>query len=225
MIACHILCDECTYKFADKEGNVLYCKLPQPQRTNFSTIENIRLLPDRSSFAPIREHRPLIKTWMILVLLESFQVWSRLRNQRKKREERSKNWSLTPRNNRAEQSEGNDMVFFIRLRELHRSIKFLVEFGDETLPPWWGLVGVGRNFDGEAGIVCIKGDASAHTSDACAAPVAILGLIYPESGMEAGVGAGASTCGLSGHRGPARNREITYALESTGVALSQQAFL
>ncbi|KAH0854301.1 LOW QUALITY PROTEIN: hypothetical protein HID58_083944, partial [Brassica napus] len=41
---------------------------------------------------------------------------------------------------------------------------------DETLPPWWGLVGVGRNFDGEAGIVCIKGDASAHTSDACAAP-------------------------------------------------------
>ena len=41
-----------------------------------------------------------------LVLLESFQVWSRLRNQRKKREERSKNWSLTLRNNRAEQSEG-----------------------------------------------------------------------------------------------------------------------
>ena len=65
MIACHILCDECTYKFADKEGNVMYCKLPQPQRTNFSTIENIRLLPDRSSFAPIREHRPLIKTWMM----------------------------------------------------------------------------------------------------------------------------------------------------------------
>ncbi|WZZ53807.1 hypothetical protein YC2023_053914 [Brassica napus] len=43
-------------------------------------------------------------------------------------------------------------------------------------PPWWGLVGVGRRFDGEAGNVCIKGDASAHTLDACAAPVAILGL-------------------------------------------------
>ncbi|KAF3532287.1 hypothetical protein DY000_02039510 [Brassica cretica] len=33
-------------------------------------------------------------------------------------------------------------------------------------PPWWGLVGVGRRFDGEAGSVCIKGDASAHTPDA-----------------------------------------------------------
>ncbi|KAF3505587.1 hypothetical protein F2Q69_00005988 [Brassica cretica] len=102
----------------------------------------------------------------------------------------------------------NNMVFFIRLRELYCSIKFLVEFGidlltcfnghvfglsedghvdvvvplipmtwmwifrknhhDETLPPWWGLVGVGRKFDGEAGNVCIKGDASAHTPDACA---------------------------------------------------------
>ncbi|KAF3551724.1 hypothetical protein DY000_02006725 [Brassica cretica] len=47
---------------------------------------------------------------------------------------------------------------------------------DETLPQWWGLVGVGRKFDGEAGNVCIKGDASAHTPDACAAPVSILGL-------------------------------------------------
>ncbi|KAF3530076.1 hypothetical protein DY000_02040900 [Brassica cretica] len=41
---------------------------------------------------------------------------------------------------------------------------------DETLPPWWGLVGVGQKFDGEAGNVCIKGDASAHTPDACASP-------------------------------------------------------
>ena len=41
-------------------------------------------------------------------------------------------------------------------------------------PPWWGLVGVGRRFDGEAGNVCIEGDASAHTPDACAAPVAIV---------------------------------------------------
>ena len=40
------------------------------------------------------------------VYLESFQVWSRLKSWRKKREERSKNWSLSPRNNRAEQSVG-----------------------------------------------------------------------------------------------------------------------
>ncbi|KAF2620420.1 hypothetical protein F2Q68_00039224 [Brassica cretica] len=46
LIACHILRDENTYKFADKEENVLYCKLPQPHLTNFSTIENIRFLPD-----------------------------------------------------------------------------------------------------------------------------------------------------------------------------------
>ncbi|WZZ35188.1 hypothetical protein YC2023_018589 [Brassica napus] len=111
------------------------------------------------------------------------------------------------------------MVFFIRLRELHCSIKFLVEFGvgllgftcarskrihsqigdvwprewavildsiqkrgidqDETLPPWWGLVGVGRKFDGEAGNVCIKGDASAHTPDACAT--------YECMGQESGI--------------------------------------
>ncbi|KAF3566999.1 hypothetical protein DY000_02015670 [Brassica cretica] len=45
LIACHILHDEFTYKFADKEGNVMYCKLPQPHLTNFSTIENIRFLP------------------------------------------------------------------------------------------------------------------------------------------------------------------------------------
>ncbi|KAF3512728.1 hypothetical protein F2Q69_00006459 [Brassica cretica] len=96
---------------------------------------------------------------------------------------------------------GNNMVFFIGLRELHRSIKFLVEFGvgrrlvawaiklpccctldsddlevDETLRPWWGLVGVRQKFVGEAGNVFLKGDASAHTQDACAASVAILGL-------------------------------------------------
>ncbi|KAF2570175.1 hypothetical protein F2Q70_00004153 [Brassica cretica] len=47
---------------------------------------------------------------------------------------------------------------------------------DEMLPPWWGLVGVGQRFDREAGSVCIKGDASAHTPDAYAAPVAILGV-------------------------------------------------
>ena len=46
LIACHILRGEYTYKFADKERNVLYCKLPQPHLTNFSTIENMRFLPD-----------------------------------------------------------------------------------------------------------------------------------------------------------------------------------
>ncbi|KAF2555206.1 hypothetical protein F2Q68_00015602 [Brassica cretica] len=46
LIACHILRDKHTYKFADREGNMLYCKLPQPHLTNFSTIENISILPD-----------------------------------------------------------------------------------------------------------------------------------------------------------------------------------
>ncbi|KAF2610964.1 hypothetical protein F2Q70_00011783 [Brassica cretica] len=46
----------------------------------------------------------------------------------------------------------------------------------ETLPPWWGLVRVGRKLDGEAGNVCIKGDASSHNPDTCAASVPILGL-------------------------------------------------
>ncbi|KAF2556135.1 hypothetical protein F2Q68_00015246 [Brassica cretica] len=55
---------------------------------------------------------------------------------------------------------------------------------DETLPPWWGLVGVGRKLDGEAGNVCIMGDASSHTPDTCAASVAILGL---SSGRTSGV--------------------------------------
>ncbi|KAF2563693.1 hypothetical protein F2Q70_00017544 [Brassica cretica] len=38
-----------------------------------------------------------------------------------------------------------------------------------TLPPWWELIGVGHKSDGEAGNVCIKGDASSHTQDTCAA--------------------------------------------------------
>jgi len=41
-----------------------------------------------------------------LVFLEPFQVWSWLKSWRKKREERSKIWSLSPRNNRAEESDG-----------------------------------------------------------------------------------------------------------------------
>ncbi|KAF2574979.1 hypothetical protein F2Q70_00002225 [Brassica cretica] len=46
LISCHILRDETTYRFTDKEGNVLFIKLPQPHLTNFSTIENICFLPD-----------------------------------------------------------------------------------------------------------------------------------------------------------------------------------
>ncbi|KAH0942685.1 LOW QUALITY PROTEIN: hypothetical protein HID58_002322 [Brassica napus] len=38
------------------------------------------------------------------------------------------------------------------------------------------MAGVGRKFDGEAGNIGIKGDASDHTPGACAASVAILGL-------------------------------------------------
>ncbi|KAH0867648.1 hypothetical protein HID58_074670 [Brassica napus] len=79
---------------------------------------------------------------------------------------------------------GNNMIFFIGLREFYNGIKLLLEFRvgrrlvarafklpyrDETLPPWLGLVGVGRKFDGDAGNVCIKGDASSHTPDACSA--------------------------------------------------------
>ncbi|KAF3579933.1 hypothetical protein DY000_02030782 [Brassica cretica] len=102
---------------------------------------------------------------------------------------------------------GNNMIFFIGLREFHHGIKLLVEFGvgcrlvarvfklpyrdlvnalraditvaqdqvesvrlllllykDETLPPWWGLVGVGHMLDGEAGNVCIKAVASCIVS-------------------------------------------------------------
>ncbi|KAF2533290.1 hypothetical protein F2Q70_00030829 [Brassica cretica] len=47
LISSHILRDETTYRFTDKEGNVLLIKLPQPHLTNFSSIENIRFLPDR----------------------------------------------------------------------------------------------------------------------------------------------------------------------------------
>ena len=62
LIACHILRDESTYKLTDKEGNVLYCKLPQPHLTNFSTIESASCLT-RSSCALIHENRPQMLTW------------------------------------------------------------------------------------------------------------------------------------------------------------------
>ncbi|KAF2561158.1 hypothetical protein F2Q70_00017638 [Brassica cretica] len=51
-----------------------------------------------------------------------------------------------------------------------------IQYMNETFPSRWELVGVGRKSDGEAGNVCIKGDASSHTQDTCAASVAILGL-------------------------------------------------
>ncbi|KAF3540648.1 hypothetical protein F2Q69_00022695 [Brassica cretica] len=50
LISCHILHDETTYRFMDKEGNMLYFKLPQTHLTNFSSIENIRFLPDPEFF-------------------------------------------------------------------------------------------------------------------------------------------------------------------------------
>ncbi|KAF2562840.1 hypothetical protein F2Q70_00014760 [Brassica cretica] len=46
LISCHILRNETTYRFTDKEGNMLFIKLPQPHLTNFSSIENICFLPD-----------------------------------------------------------------------------------------------------------------------------------------------------------------------------------
>ncbi|KAH0868804.1 hypothetical protein HID58_075826 [Brassica napus] len=139
-------------------------------------------------------------------------------------------WNIFPQQFAPYFLAGNNMVLFIGLCELHRNIKFLVEFGvgrrlvmsdlengpksltpcrdvvnmlqwacvrslvvplipmtwkwiirknhhvgpskcskggHQCHPPWWGLVGVGRRFDGEARNVCIKGDASAHTPDAC----------------------------------------------------------
>ena len=46
LITCHILRDESTYKFADKDGITLYCKLPLPGLTDFTTLENIVFLPN-----------------------------------------------------------------------------------------------------------------------------------------------------------------------------------
>ncbi|KAF3538493.1 hypothetical protein F2Q69_00023300 [Brassica cretica] len=57
-----------------------------------------------------------------------------------------------------------------------------IQYMNETFPSRWELVGVGRKSDGEAGNVCIKGDASSHTQDTCAASVAILGLRVYGSG-------------------------------------------
>ncbi|KAH0880081.1 LOW QUALITY PROTEIN: hypothetical protein HID58_067475, partial [Brassica napus] len=84
---------------------------------------------------------------------------------------------------------GNNMTFFIGLYKLHRSIMLpcqsfsdALALGVKGFAAWLeiccphGGAGVGRNFDGEAGNIGIKGDASDHTPGACAASVAILGL-------------------------------------------------
>lgn len=49
LIACHILRDESTYKFAYKEGNPLFCKLLFTGLTDFITLENIVFLPDQEN--------------------------------------------------------------------------------------------------------------------------------------------------------------------------------
>ncbi|KAF3535803.1 hypothetical protein F2Q69_00019338 [Brassica cretica] len=45
LISCHIPATR-PHTDSDKEGNVLFIKLPQPHLTNFSSIENIGFLPD-----------------------------------------------------------------------------------------------------------------------------------------------------------------------------------
>ncbi|KAF2605637.1 hypothetical protein F2Q70_00026198 [Brassica cretica] len=45
LINCQILRDENTYSFQDKEGNMLFCTLPQPSITSLEVFENIRFLP------------------------------------------------------------------------------------------------------------------------------------------------------------------------------------
>ncbi|KAF3567203.1 hypothetical protein DY000_02017319 [Brassica cretica] len=76
---------------------------------------------------------------------------------------------------------GNNIIFFIGLYKLHRIITLpcrsfsdALALGVKGFAAWLEIVG--RKFDGEAGNIGIKGDASDHTSGACAASVAILGL-------------------------------------------------
>ncbi|KAL0713252.1 hypothetical protein Bca4012_020230 [Brassica carinata] len=44
---CHILRDESTYMFQDKEGTQLFCKLPQTEIKSMDKFENIRFLPEQ----------------------------------------------------------------------------------------------------------------------------------------------------------------------------------
>ena len=59
LIACHILRDETTYKFTDKEGNVLYCKLPRTSARS----RTFAFFLIRSSSALIHERRLQMLTW------------------------------------------------------------------------------------------------------------------------------------------------------------------
>ncbi|KAF3549276.1 hypothetical protein DY000_02006324 [Brassica cretica] len=45
LMACHIMRDEDTYSFFDKEGTQLFTKLPHPKITKLSVFDNIRFLP------------------------------------------------------------------------------------------------------------------------------------------------------------------------------------
>ncbi|XP_033143386.1 uncharacterized protein LOC117132681 [Brassica rapa] len=55
LITCHILRDESTYKFADKDGIILYCKLPLPGLTDFTTLDNIVFLPNAEHLSGAEE--------------------------------------------------------------------------------------------------------------------------------------------------------------------------
>ena len=45
LMACHIMRDEDTYSFSDKESTQLFVKLPHPEITRLSKFDNIRFLP------------------------------------------------------------------------------------------------------------------------------------------------------------------------------------
>ncbi|KAF3519502.1 hypothetical protein DY000_02058519 [Brassica cretica] len=45
LMACHIMRDEDTYNFFDKEGTQLFTKLPHPEITRLSVFDNVRFLP------------------------------------------------------------------------------------------------------------------------------------------------------------------------------------
>ncbi|KAF3547134.1 hypothetical protein DY000_02006466 [Brassica cretica] len=45
LMACHIMRDEDTYSFSDKEGTQLFVKLPHPEITRLSEFDNIRFFP------------------------------------------------------------------------------------------------------------------------------------------------------------------------------------
>ena len=46
LINCQILRDEATYSFIGKNGNYLYCKLPQPDITSLGDVVNICFVPE-----------------------------------------------------------------------------------------------------------------------------------------------------------------------------------